>query len=138
IFYVNAGMVWTAGFLAIFTATNRIFPSLAMAGIMLVNAVAHVANAVATMSYNSGLVTSIILFLPLSIVFFWHAYRAGTASTKLLLAAVMWGFLGHVMLFGGLFAANVNGIVPVPVYYIALIAWGVVPTLAFGSHARRG
>ncbi|MEM9396510.1 MAG: HXXEE domain-containing protein [Pseudomonadota bacterium] len=129
IFYVNAGMVWTAGFLAILTSPSRLFPSLAMAGIMLVNAIAHVVNALATLSYNSGTFTAIVLFFPFSIAFFVSMYRANEASLSLILWAVAWGFLGHVLLFGGLFAANVLGLVPIWAYYLALILWGVLPTL---------
>ncbi|MEM7704237.1 MAG: HXXEE domain-containing protein, partial [Pseudomonadota bacterium] len=111
IFYINAGMVWTAGFLAILTGPKKIFPSLAMAGVMFVNALAHIANAVATTSYNAGLATSVILFLPLSLTFFRGTYRAGTANLKLILAAILWGFLAHVILFAGLFASVVQGLV---------------------------
>ncbi|MEO0436059.1 MAG: HXXEE domain-containing protein [Pseudomonadota bacterium] len=130
IFYVNAGMVWTAGFLAILTGPKQIFPSLAMAGIMFVNAVAHIANAIATFSYNSGSFTALTLFIPLSILFFRATYRSGAASLRLIIWAIVWGFFGHVLLFGGLFAANVFGFIPVWVYYLALILWGAVPTLA--------
>ncbi|MEM9388708.1 MAG: HXXEE domain-containing protein [Pseudomonadota bacterium] len=129
IFYVNAGMVWTAGFLAILTSPRQVFPSLAMAGIMFVNAIAHVGSAVATTSYNAGLGTSVVLFLPLSIAFFAGMYRAGAANAKLLVAAILWGFLAHVILFAGLFASVVHGLIPVLAYYIALILWGVLPTI---------
>ncbi|MEM1261990.1 MAG: HXXEE domain-containing protein [Pseudomonadota bacterium] len=129
IFYVNAGMVWTAGFLAILTAPRRVFPTLAMAGIMLVNAIAHVGNALVTTSYNSGLVTSVVLFLPLSVVVFAAAHRSGAATTRTLALAILWGFLAHVILFAGLFASVVHGLVPVRAYYICLIVWGVLPSV---------
>lgn len=131
IYYINAGMVWTAGFLAILASPARAFPCLAMAGIMLVNGIAHVANALFTGSYNAGLATSLILFLPLSITFFRGMHRAGKADIRLLLSAVLWGFLGHIILLGGLFAAIVHGLVPVPAYYVALILWGAVPTFLY-------
>ena len=129
IFYVNAGMVWTAGFLAILSSPTHVFPSLAMAGIMLVNAVAHIASALATFSYNSGLFTAIILFLPFSIAFFYSMHRGRESNLSLIVWAVAWGFFGHVLLFGGLFAANVLRLVPVWAYYLALIFWGSLPTL---------
>jgi len=133
IFYINAGMVWTAGFLAILTSPRQVFPSVAMAGIMLVNGIAHILNAVIAFEYNSGLVTGLVLFLPLSILFYRAMYTSGTVSARLLIAGVLWGFVGHLLLFGGLFASHVFGLIPVPIYYVALIAWGVVPSLAFRS-----
>jgi len=133
IFYINAGMVWTAGFLAILTSPRQVFPSVAMAGIMLVNGIAHILNAVIAFEYNSGLATGLVLFLPLSILFYRAMYKSGTVRARLLIAGVLWGFVGHLLLFGGLFASHVFGLIPVPIYYVALIAWGVVPSLTFRS-----
>jgi len=133
IFYINAGMVWTAGFLAILTSPKSVFPTLAMAGIMLVNGVAHIINAVIAAEYNSGLATGIILFLPLSLLFFRSMLESDVASMRMISAAIAWGFLGHVILFSGLFAANVYGLVPVGAYYVALILWGALPTVLFSN-----
>ncbi|MGD1935474.1 MAG: HXXEE domain-containing protein [Candidatus Phaeomarinobacter sp.] len=129
IFYINAGMVWTAGFLAILASPKHIFPALAMAGIMLVNGAAHVLNAIVAVDYNSGLATALVLFLPLSILFYRALIKSGAASIGAIAVAVLWGFVGHVILFAGLFAANVFGLVPVEIYYITLIFWGALPTL---------
>ena len=41
IYYINAGMVWTIAFIAIVRSPGHFFPSIAMAGIMLVNGVFH-------------------------------------------------------------------------------------------------
>lgn len=131
IFYVNAGMVWTAGFLAILTSPKQIFPALAMAGIMLVNGIAHILNAVITVEYNSGLATGVLLFLPLSIVFYRAMLKSRAANVRLIIAGIIWGFLGHVILFAGLFASNVFGLVPVQIYYVALILWGALPVFVF-------
>lgn len=131
IFYINAGMVWTAGFLAILNSPKQIFPALAMAGIMFVNGIAHILNAVIAVEYNSGLATGALLFLPLSIVFFRAMLKSGGASVPLVAAGIAWGFIGHVILFAGLFASNVFELVPSGLYYCALILWGVVPTIAF-------
>lgn len=131
IFYINAGMVWTAGFLAILTSPRQLFPTIAMAGIMLVNGVAHIINAIVAFEYNSGLATGFLLFLPLSIVFYRSMLKSGAVSVRLIMAGVAWGFLGHVILFAGLFAANVFGLVPVQLYYVALIVWGGLPVLIF-------
>ncbi|MEM7662757.1 MAG: HXXEE domain-containing protein [Pseudomonadota bacterium] len=134
IFYINAGMVWTAGFLAILTSPHQVFPSLAMAGIMFVNGIAHILNAVIAFEYNSGLATGLVLFLPLSITIFRALHASGTVSLRLIAAGILWGFIGHLLLFGGLFASHVFGVVPVPIYYIVLIGWGVVPSFVFRSN----
>lgn len=134
IFYINAGMVWTAGLSAILASPKHIFPALAMAGIMLVNGVAHILNAVIALEYNSGMATGLILFLPLSLLFYREMLSTGTASRQLIFFGILWGFLGHVILFAGLFASNVFGLVPEVAYYIALILWGILPSLVFRPH----
>ena len=134
IFYINAGMVWTAGLSAILASPKHIFPALAMAGIMLVNGVAHILNAVIALEYNSGMATGLILFLPLSLLFYREVLRSGAATRQLVFFGVLWGFLGHVILFAGLFASNVFGLVPEIAYYITLILWGILPSLVFRPH----
>lgn len=49
---------------------------LANAGIVLVNAVAHMAQALASWAYNPGLATAVLLFLSLSISILAGSYRS--------------------------------------------------------------
>ena len=131
IFYINAGTVWTIAFVAILLSPKQIFPVLAIAGLIFVNGIAHILNAIAGMAYNSGLGTSILIFLPLSILFFRALLNSGAVSLALVGAAVLWGFLAHILLFAGLFAANVYGIIPEALYYVVLILWGLLPAFLF-------
>ncbi|MEM8837358.1 MAG: HXXEE domain-containing protein [Pseudomonadota bacterium] len=131
IFYINAGMVWTAGFLAILTSPKQVFPAIAMVGLMLVNGIAHILNALISFEYNSGLATGLVLFLPIGILFYRAVLKTGAANAKLLMAGLLWGLIGHVILFSGLFAANVFGLIPVEIYYVVLILWGALPVFLF-------
>ena len=134
IFYVNAGMVWTVGFVSILVSPKYVFPAIAMAGLTIVNGVAHALNGLAYQSYNSGLATGLLIFIPVGILFYRRLLRDGMASRTMLGAGLLWGLLGHVFLFAGLFAANVYGMFPVSLYYAGLIIWGLVPIALF----RRG
>lgn len=129
IFYINSGLVWTVAFIAVAAGPGRLFPALAMAGLMLVNGVAHLGQALAASEYNPGLLTGAVLFPPLAILFFRAAWKSGRAGAPMLLAAVAWGVLSHVILFAGIVAANVYGLIPVAAYYAILIAWGAAPVL---------
>lgn len=131
IFYINAGMVWTVGFTSILVSPKHAFPAISMAGLMIVNGVAHVLNGLAYQSYNSGLATGLLIFVPIGVLFYRRLLRDGMASRVMLGAGVMWGFLGHVFLFAGLFAANVYGMFPLSLYYSGLIIWGLVPMALF-------
>ncbi|MDE1991957.1 MAG: HXXEE domain-containing protein [Rhizobiaceae bacterium] len=69
---INLPFVWGINLLALYAAYvwdpawGLIAPY-----VMLINAVAHVATSIRLRTYNPGLVTSIILFLPLSIATIW-------------------------------------------------------------------
>lgn len=131
IFYINTGTVWATALVAVWASPRLIFPSIAMAGIMAVNGFAHVAVAVRTLSYNSGVLTGTLIFLPLVILYFRTLLKSEMATRSMIIAGIVWGFLGHVVLFGGLFLANVMGLVPVGLYYAVLIALGFAPLLLF-------
>lgn len=131
LFYVNAGTVWTIAFSAILVSPRHVFPAIAMAGLMLVNGIAHVVVAVAQASYNPGLATSILLFLPLSVAFYRTAIKDRFATRLMLGAGIVWGIFGHVFLFAGLFAANVLELIPIYLYYVGLIAYGLLPLMLF-------
>ena len=139
IFYINAGSVWTIGFSAILAAPKRVFPVVCLASLLLVNGVAHVLYAFGSFAYNAGLLTSVLLFVPLSVAFLVTQSRAGAVSRIAIMAGIGYAVLAHVVLFAGLFAANVYGIVPVEFYYGVLIALGVAPVWFdawFGARPR--
>ena len=54
IFVINTSLVWLVGFIAIGTAPNRVFPTLCMAGIVLVNGLVHIAGTHAFSAYTPG------------------------------------------------------------------------------------
>ncbi|MEM9174037.1 MAG: HXXEE domain-containing protein [Myxococcota bacterium] len=130
IFRINTGMVWTAGFLAILLSRRRIFPSIALAGLIFVNGLSHVVQALATQAYNPGLATSLVFFLPLSLAYGTSTLRAGALSPRMAALGVLWGVFAHLILFGGLIAANVLALFPVAVYHGSLVLWGLLPGLA--------
>ena len=137
LFFINTSVVWLIAFLAIWCAPRHVFPAVAMAGVLLVNGTGHTVIAVVSGAYNPGLVTSLVLFLPLSLVFYRHGLRSGIVRPIVIAGAIGWAVLAHVILFGGLLAANVHGIIPVSVYYAMLIAWAIVPIFVFRQPAMR-
>lgn len=137
IFFINTSVVWLIAFIAIWAAPAHVFPAMAMAGVMLVNGAAHVVAALALGAYNPGLVSSLLLFLPLSLALYRSLLADGRARPIAAAAGIAWGVLAHVILIGGLLASNVNGVIPVSVYYAGLIAWALVPMAAFRPAGAR-
>ncbi|MEM7701286.1 MAG: HXXEE domain-containing protein [Pseudomonadota bacterium] len=123
IFVINTSLVWLAGFIAIGTAPNRMFPTLCMAGIVLVNGLVHIAGALAFFTYNPGLLTSIVVFVPFSIA----AYIWIGAPKSRVVASIVWAVLGHVIMGLGLMASAVWGTITPLVYYALLVGWSLLP-----------
>lgn len=108
-------------------------------GVPLVNAVSHVAAAVREGAYNPGLVTSLLLFVPLTLWVLRALVRRGVIRVAQVGWVVGTGVLIHVVLLGsvqlrargwlgptGLFVVNaLNGLVP-----LALGFWPSRPSAA--------
>ncbi|MEO1731730.1 MAG: HXXEE domain-containing protein [Pseudomonadota bacterium] len=130
IFVINTSLVWLVGALAIALAHRRSFPLLCMAAITLVNALSHVAAGLAKASYNPGLATSVLIFLPLAL-FVYHAERK--AGIGLIALSVVWAVLAHIVMVGGLVALRFTQVFTEPVYFAALVALSLLPALPVGN-----
>ncbi|MEM9783974.1 MAG: HXXEE domain-containing protein [Pseudomonadota bacterium] len=133
LFIINTSIVWLIALLAVLRAEAQVFPALAMAGIMAVNGTGHIVAALVSLSYNPGLLTGILLFLPLSLAFYATLLRRGMATFAMVAAAIGWAVAAHVLLFAGALAANVLGLIPVGLYYAMLIGFGILPLALFRS-----
>ncbi|MEL6866171.1 MAG: HXXEE domain-containing protein, partial [Bacteroidota bacterium] len=69
IFVINTSLVWLVGALAIWRSPKHLFPLIAMASIIIVNGLVHILAGLAKLQYNPGVLTSIIIFIPLYIWF---------------------------------------------------------------------
>src|SRR3989338_6470544 len=68
-------------------------------GVMIVNTIVHIRNFLTTGSYNSGLVTSLLLFFPLSFYLIRReSQRIPGKLTLILFKCLIMGVLVHVVL----------------------------------------
>jgi hypothetical protein len=93
----------------------------------------HIAQGLALGSYNPGLFTSVVLFIPLSVLYYGLALREGTADRSMVAASLLWGAFGHVVLIGGLVLVYVQGRLPQFAYHVLLVAYSLTPFLFFRS-----
>lgn len=131
IFVINTSLVWLVGILAILRSPKHIFPSIAMASIVLVNGVVHILAAVVYFQYNPGLLTSVFLFFPL---YFWIIKQLRnhiSNYTAQLVSGLIWAFLAHVIMVAGLLLANWFKMIPEYLYWFALVSWSIVPVTIF-------
>lgn len=123
IFVINTSLVWMVAVIAIWQAPQRVFPTLALAAIVIINAFVHIAGGVFTLSYNPGLLTSILVFVPLATL----TYLRIPARRVALLLSIVWAILAHIIMGAGMMASTRWGLISPLTYYAVLIAWSVFP-----------
>ncbi|MEL6348127.1 MAG: HXXEE domain-containing protein [Myxococcota bacterium] len=131
IFVINTSLVWLVGALAFLRSPRHAFPALAMAAIIVVNAASHIVVSVAKLAYNPGVLTSLVVFLPLGLYVYVRVLREQRADVRQVVASVIWGVLAHVIMVGGLVAGQIFGLFSETVYFAALILWSIVPVFLF-------
>jgi len=127
IFVINTSLVWLIGTIAIWRSPDHIFPSLAMAGITLVNGISHIVLGIAKQSYNPGLLTAVFIFLPLAIAFYRQVLINIPAVKLQIVVSMIWAVVAHIIMVVGLLAANWFQLFPEYVYFAILIIWSMVP-----------
>ena len=89
--------------------------------------------AIATSTYNPGLLTSILLFVPAYFWFIRYLTRQLEDYKKLIIGSLGWAFLAHVVMVAGLLMANWFNLFPEFIYFIVLIVWSIIPIAMFNK-----
>ncbi|MEM9887893.1 MAG: HXXEE domain-containing protein [Bacteroidota bacterium] len=131
IFVINTALVWLVGAMAIWKSPKHLFPAIAMASIIVVNGIVHILAAIVNLNYNPGLLTSIVIFVPLYFLFVRQVLSSSAVSKKQVIAGMVWAFLAHVIMVAGLLMANWFKLFPEIVYFILLVIWSLVPIILF-------
>lgn len=131
---VNVGAVWIAGLAAIAWRDKNVLVGLCAFGIPLVNAFAHIVPAVKRGTYNSGLVTAVVLFLPISIHALRVAVRANVLPRERAPFIIGTGALLHAILLSALIGYE-RGVLPRSVMLALEVGNGFLP-LAVGTFLR--
>ncbi|MEM1000546.1 MAG: HXXEE domain-containing protein [Bacteroidota bacterium] len=129
IFVINTSLVWLVGSLAIWRSPRHLFPLIAMAGIILVNGAVHVLASISQFQYNPGLLTSLVIFIPLFIWFIRYLRGRIPDYKRQIVLGLVWAFLAHVIMVAGLLLANWFLYIPEFVYFVLLVLWSLVPLL---------
>lgn len=134
---VNAGAVWIAFVIGGLAGPKRPLFALAALGIPAVNAVAHIAPAVRGGGYNPGLVTALVLFLPLVVAAIRAYVRLGMVPRRALPLVPASGVLVHAVLLGSLWLRT-RGIMDEATADVIQAANGLVPPALAWVLARLG
>jgi len=135
IFVINTSLVWLVGIIAIWRSPKQLFPVLAMNGIVLVNAISHIFPGILKQSYNPGLLTAIVIFLPMAIAFYRKVLFTNPGAKLQVIASIVWAILAHAILISGLLLANLFELIPEKVYFVVLVVWSVIPAFLFNNYS---
>jgi hypothetical protein len=105
---VNVAAVWVVGPLSALLAARWPVIGLSFFAIPAVNLFAHLLPALTLQSYNPGLITALVLFLPLSLLAFAAAITRYHLGVRAVLATLFAGAVLHAILMGSL-VQFVNG-----------------------------
>ncbi|MEM7549824.1 MAG: HXXEE domain-containing protein [Bacteroidota bacterium] len=131
IFIINTTLVWLVGILGILSSPKHLFPLIAMASIIIVNGLVHILAAIATLQYNPGLLTSVMVFIPLYFWFLRFILNQNKKHKKLIAGGIIWAFLAHIIMVCGLLMTNWFNLFSEAVYFVALVIWSVIPMALF-------
>ncbi|AFY58837.1 hypothetical protein Riv7116_6509 [Rivularia sp. PCC 7116] len=134
IFVINTSLVWLIGIIGIWRSPKHLFPVLAMNGIVLVNAISHIFPGIFKQSYNPGLLTAIVIFLPVAIAFYRKVLFTKQYAKSQVIASIVWAIIAHVILITGLLSANWFELIPSEVYFAMLVVWSVIPAFLFNNY----
>ena len=126
IFGVNPCAVWIAGLASGLYGPRRAMVGAAVLAIPTINALAHIVPAIRTQTYNPGLVTSVVLFVPICAWPSRTLLGAGLLTRARLALAIFSGWLVHAILLASLFAF-MRGWYPEVVLVLLQVANGFVP-----------
>ena len=130
IFAVNVGGVWLAGLLAILYRRRNVLVGACAVGLPLVNAVAHVGQALVRLSYNSGLLTAVVLFVPFCAWTLRQLFRSGVLDGERLALVVASGVGMHLVLIGSILAHGAGLLPQTPLLVLNVVNGGVPWALA--------
>ena len=95
---VNISLVWVAApLLALLARRNPVF-GLSMLGVIAINAVVHFVPVITSHGYNPGLLTAVLLFIPITVWGVKAAFGRGRLPYRALVAFLAGGVLVHVCL----------------------------------------
>lgn len=98
IFSVNVPGLYIAGLIAGFLNNIRPIAAGGFAAVILINALVHIFGSIKKKQYNPGVVTSLLLFIPVSIYYFYEMNRIKKLSKIDIGICLFIGILYHVVL----------------------------------------
>lgn len=134
---VNVAAVWIAGPLSALLAGRWPVIGLSFFAIPAVNLLAHAGPAILSGRYNPGLLTALVLFLPLCLIVFVAAVSRYNLGLRSIFATLFAGVALHLVLMTSL-VAFIDGRIGLEVLLLLQVANPFFSALIVAALARRG
>ena len=139
---VNVPMFWFVGPVAALLSRQHSLIGLTLYSVIPTNAAVHIASALAAGSYNPGLLTAVLIFVPLAVWAGYAAFGKGGLSYKAMAFLAVLGVAAHAVLAGSVFALRSGAIGATTAAALQCVNAAmllVAPRVAerFGVHASR-
>jgi hypothetical protein len=95
---VNIPLFWVVGPIAALFSRRHPLIGLSLYSVISINALIHVLTAVRTASYNPGLLTAVLLFLPVAVWVGHACFGRNGMSYKAMALLIVWGIGLHAIL----------------------------------------
>jgi hypothetical protein len=119
---VNIPMFWIVGPLAALLSRRHPLVGFALYSVIPTNGLVHIIGALASGEvYNPGMLTAVLVFLPLSVWVGYACFGEGRLSYKAMALLLFWGVILHVILAGSLVMFVSGRIGPVTLVWAQII-----------------
>ena len=87
------------GFIAVIVGSASLIYSLSIAALLFINVLFHIGCSIRLKGYNAGLITALLLYLPVSIYAYYYFWALGSLSPIELILSIILGVFWMIMVF---------------------------------------
>ena len=86
-------------FIAVIVGSSNLIYSLSVATILFINVFTHIGGAIRLKGYNAGLISALLLYLPISVYAYYYYWNNGTLNHIDIIFSVLLGIFWMILLF---------------------------------------
>ena len=86
-------------FIAVVVGSSNLVYSLSIAALLFINTMFHIGGSIRLRGYNAGLITALLLYLPVSIYAYYYFWNTGSLTSLMFIISFLLGVFWMVMVF---------------------------------------
>jgi len=98
--FASVNMMFIAlGFIAVIVGSASLVYSLSIAALLFINAFFHIGGAIRLKRYSAGLISALLLYIPVSIYAYYYYWNVGALTQTDVILSIVLGAIWMVMAF---------------------------------------